>query len=121
VSTLEYWETTPHEFVEYVKPKLTAFVLHNYVASWQDLQFKELFSSVPPNTLISCVDFSENYTLKIQNEIQSMHWHNEQVTILIHITYRENPDWSLENKEPLLLKEIHYYISDDQTHDSLFV
>jgi hypothetical protein len=104
VSTLEYRETTPCEFIEYVKPKLTAFVLHNYVASWQDLQFKELFIFVPPNTLISCVDFSENYTLKIPNKIQSMHCHNEQVTILVHITYRENPDWGLENKEPLLRK-----------------
>ena len=27
----------------------------------------------------------------------------------------------LENDEPLLLKEIHYYISNDKTHDSLFV
>jgi hypothetical protein len=50
-----------------------------------------------------------------------MHWHNEQVTILVHITYRQNPNWQLENEEPLLLKEIHYYISDDRTHDSLFV
>jgi hypothetical protein len=50
-----------------------------------------------------------------------MHWHNKQVTILVHITYRENPDWSLESEEPLLLKEIYYYISDDRIHDSLFV
>jgi hypothetical protein len=118
---LEYQETLARELVEYLKPKLIAFVLHNYVASWQDYQFKELFRSVPRDTLISCVDFSENYTFKIQNEIQSMHWHNEQVTILVHIIYRQNPNWQLENKEPLLLKEIHYYISDDRTHDSLFV
>jgi hypothetical protein len=73
-----------------------------------------MFGSVPPSTLISCVDFSENYTLKVQNEIQSMHWHNNQITILVHITYRLN-------LEPLLLKEFHYYVSDDKTHDSLFV
>jgi hypothetical protein len=107
--------------LDYLKPKLQAFVLHNYVASWQDLQFRELFSSVPPGTLVSCVDFSENYTLKVQNEIQSMHWHNDQVTILVHITYRLNDAWTMENEEPLLKKEVHYYISDDRTHDSLFV
>jgi hypothetical protein len=70
--TLEYQETPARELVEYLKPKLTTFVLYNYVASWKDYQFKELFSSVPRNTLISCIDFSENYTFKIQNEIQSM-------------------------------------------------
>ena len=114
-ATLEYKE------INYLKPKLQAFVLHNYVASWQDYQFKELLSSVPPSTLISCIDFSENYTLKVQNEIQSMHWHNDQVTILVHITYRLNPTWDSDSNEPLLLKEIHYYLSDDRTHDSLYV
>jgi hypothetical protein len=76
-ATFEYQETKPSDLFEYLKPKLQAFVLHNYIASWQDFEFRELFSSVPPNTLISCVNFSKNYTLKIQNEIQSMHWHNE--------------------------------------------
>jgi Zn ribbon nucleic-acid-binding protein len=32
-STLEYRETTPHELIQYLKPKLQAFVLHNNVAS----------------------------------------------------------------------------------------
>ena len=50
-----------------------------------------------------------------------MHWHNEQITILVHITYRLNSDWHAENEEPLSLKEIHYYVSDDRIHDSLFV
>jgi hypothetical protein len=50
-----------------------------------------------------------------------MHWHNEQITILVHITYRLNSDWHVENEEPLLLKEIHYYVSDDRTDNSLFV
>jgi hypothetical protein len=85
-STLEYRETAPCELLYYLKPKLQAFVLHNYVASWQDFQFRELFSSVPLGTLISCIDFSENYILKVQNEIQSMHWYNDQVNILVHIT-----------------------------------
>jgi hypothetical protein len=120
-ATLEYRETKPSELFEYLKPKLQAFVLYNYIASWQDFEFKELFSSIPPDTLISCVDFSENYMLKIQNEIQSMHWHNEQISILVHITYRLNPNWNSENEELFLVKEIHYYLSDDRTHDSLFV
>jgi hypothetical protein len=68
-ATLEYRESVPHEFYDHLKSKMMSFVLYNFVASWQDFQFRELFTSVPPNTLISCVDFSENYTLKIQNEI----------------------------------------------------
>jgi hypothetical protein len=33
-SVLEYRETLPRELIEYLKPKLRAFVLHNYIASW---------------------------------------------------------------------------------------
>lgn len=116
-----YCETKPSDFIDYLKLKLPEFIVHNFIASWQDLQFKELFSSVPPGTIISCVDFSENYSMKIQNEIQSMHWRSQQVSILVHITFRLNPIWTLCGVEPYLLKEVHYYISDDKQHDSLFV
>ena len=59
--------------------------------------------------------------MMIQNETQSMHWRSVQVSILVHITYRLNPNWSNVNDEPLLLKEVHYYVSDDKVHDSLYV
>ena len=119
--SVQYRETKPTELFEYLKPRLTAFVVHNYIATWQDYQFKELFNSVPRDTVISCVDFSENYSMMIQNETQSMHWRSVQVSILVHITYRLNPNWSNVNNEPLLLKAIHYYVSDDKVHDSLYV
>jgi hypothetical protein len=60
-------------------------VLHNYVAHWQDVWFKEVLSTVSNDMVISCIDLSENYTMKVQDEIQNMHWHNFQVTILVHI------------------------------------
>jgi hypothetical protein len=118
---VQYRLTKASELFQYLKPRLEAFLVHNYIATWQDLQFKELFSSVPRDTVISCVDFSENYSMKIQNETQSMHWRSQQVSLLVHITYRLNPSWSEENNEPLLLKEIHYYVSNDKVHDSLYV
>jgi hypothetical protein len=67
---LEYREKTPRELIQYLKPKLQAFVLHNYVVSWLDFQFRELFTSILPDTLISCVDFSENYTLKFKTKFK---------------------------------------------------
>ena len=85
------------------------------------MQFKELFTSIPYGTLISCIDFSENYSMKIQNEIQSMHWCSDQISILVHISFRLNPDWTSDGSEPYLLKEVHYYISDDKQHDSLYI
>jgi len=67
------------------------------------------------------MDFSENYSINIQNEVQSMHWHTKQVSILVHMTFRSNPDWTFSNGEPYLLKETHYYVLDSKQHDSLYV
>jgi hypothetical protein len=72
----EYNETPPHDLIQYLKVCLKEFVLHNYIAHWQDVQFKEVLSVVFDDMVISCIDFSENYTMKVQNEIQNMHWHN---------------------------------------------
>jgi hypothetical protein len=73
--------------------------------------------------VISCIDFLENYTFKMQNEMQDMHWYNMQITILVHITYRVNVEYDVINlQSSWVLKEVHYYISDDKlTHDSFFV
>lgn len=70
--------------------------------------------------MISHIDFAENYTFAIQNEIQSMHWFSTSITILVHITlYRAPP--TEEGANGGLIKHTHYYISDDKKHDSLFV
>lgn len=41
----------------------------------------------PLDTILSQIDFAENYSFEMQNEIQSMHWHSFQITILVHITF----------------------------------
>jgi hypothetical protein len=97
-------------------------VLHNYVSRWQNLQFKEYVENLPPKTVFSCVDFFENYNIKIQNEVQSMHWHNFQVTILVLIRYQPSLVLhDLINLDSSLIKEVHYFVLDDTSHDTLFV
>ena len=46
------------------------------------LSMKEM----PRDVLLSHIDFAENYSFEIQNEVQSMHWHSTQISILVHIT-----------------------------------
>jgi hypothetical protein len=60
--------------------------------------------------------------MKIQNEIQSMHWHNFQVIIMVLINYRPSlVPLDLTNLDSGLIKEIHYFVLDDMNHDTLFV
>jgi hypothetical protein len=80
------------------------------LARWQDVQFKELFETMPNESIILCTNFFENYTMKVQNEIQNMHWHNFQVSILVQIAYKKNPSFESSGDEPKVIKEVHYYV-----------
>ena len=93
---------------------LKHFIMHNFIFRWQAQQFKECMLTFPNDVVVSVIDFAENYSFKMQNEIQSMHWWSTQVTILVHITYVRNLTGSIE-------KTLHFYISDDKQHDTLFV
>ena len=64
--------------------------------------------------ILSHIDYAENYTFEIQNHKQSMYRCSTQITILVHITYMING-----NEETI--KDSHFYISDDEKYDSLFV
>jgi hypothetical protein len=59
--------------------------------------------------------------MKVQNKIQDMHWFSFQITVLIHITYHHNPHYDLVTKNSKTLKEVHYYVFDENDHDTLFV
>lgn len=64
----------------------------------------------------------ENYAFKTQNEVQDMHWYNSKISILVHITYRMNLDFDPKNPQSSqILKEVHYYISNNKMHNNLFV
>jgi hypothetical protein len=52
--------------------------------------------------------------------MKNMQWYNFQINILVHITYIVNPEFGLTSpKNPQILKEVHYYRSDDKNHDNL--
>ena len=79
----------------------------------------------PPGTFLLVIDFAENYTFVPQKEIQSEYYHSDQVFMLVHILYR-HPEQNVNHIESTsenqhIIKEYHFYISDDRTHDTYFV
>ena len=64
---------------------------HSYIAKAQSSHLKLSKENVDDNTIIVSVDFSENFTFIIQDEIQSYHWCKEQTTLHpVVINYKEN-------------------------------
>ncbi len=116
---LLYESIISSELMQYLKPKLQFFACHNFVASWQDKMFKSCLPNLLDDTIVSMIDFAKNYSFEIQNEVQSMHWHNYQVTILVHITWVRNPNLHDESNKTLM--KYYFYISDNKSHDSYFV
>ncbi len=68
---IEFCEMPPRELIFYLKPKLEKVVLHNLLARWQGVQFKELLETMPSGSIISCIDFSNNYTMRVQNLVMT--------------------------------------------------
>ena len=93
------------------------------MARWKDLQFRSSRDTFPIVVIFSVIDFAENYTFSPQKEIQSQYYHSEQVSILVHVSYRhakEHIDGIQSTVEQwIVIKEAHFYISGDSDHDKL--
>jgi hypothetical protein len=67
VIRLEYKHTKYASFIAYLKPRIDQFVLHKFVARWQDELFNMCLVKQGFDTLILVV----YYVIKEQNEIQN--------------------------------------------------
>ena len=58
-------------------------------------------------------------------KIQSEYYHSDQVSIFVHVLYRHSQhnvdDIESTNDNRHVIKECHFYISDDRTHDTYYV
>ena len=61
------------------------------------------------DTAVLDIDFSENLSIPVKFEPQSLHWSHEQITVHSGI--------SKQNE----MKEYHQYLSNDKCHDQVFV
>ena len=68
-----YKETSAIVFFEYLKSKLPQFVRHNFIARWQDDHCKLSMKCLGEDMILSHIDYAENYTFEIQDQIQSMY------------------------------------------------
>ena len=107
------------DFMKDFVKKTWNWVQHVHVARWKDKHFRICTDTFIIGIVLSLVYFTKNYTLQPQNEIQSQYYHSEKVNIMVHITYRHGPDSNKENR--VILKEYHFYISDDRCHHLAYV
>ena len=75
------------ECMDVLRAQLPKFLQHDFIKKKQSSVFQSLKSSVDMQTGLLQMDFSENYTASYQDEIQSAHWHQKQITVFTAVLW----------------------------------
>ncbi|CAF2260150.1 unnamed protein product, partial [Rotaria magnacalcarata] len=95
--------------VEALASRVKYFLFHVFVKREQSKFFELIKQNVNDQSCLMQVDYSENFALVEQNEIQSVHWSRKQISLFT--TYI----WSQSNNYPFVI------VSDDPSHDKYTV
>lgn len=88
--------------------------LHHFIAQNQSQFLKDKKSNLLPGEYIFIMDYSENYSMVNQNEIQAAHFDKIQATIHPIVAYFKNEKGELKNLSFVI-------ISDHLTHNTVAV
>jgi hypothetical protein len=107
---LQHFTGSFRSLIDELNGRWSSFVTHTYVTRQQRDYIKniKLASSLTTFAVIQ-VDFAENFTIIVQNEIQSAYWNQKQVTI-----YTIAINIGADHRNMVI-------ISDRMVHDTTFV
>ena len=84
-------ETGTVEYLyEYIRSMSPKFLQHSHIKRLQAKQYEEdkkLASTINSKVAVLQMDFAENYTCTAQDQIQSAHWNQNQVTLFTTVTW----------------------------------
>ena len=78
------------EFFKKFEEEIYKYTKHSHRARWKYLQFKKFREVFPPGTILSIVDFAENYTFTVQKKIQREYYHFDEDVIFVQVLYRHD-------------------------------
>ena len=97
------------DFIDHLLDKLYKLIPHSYIARKQAAYFKDRKANLKAGEVLCCMDFAENYSYVIQNEIQGYHWTNKYCTVHPCVCYfkvkNANGDLETRHKSFCFLSE----------------
>lgn len=90
------------------------------MAIWQRKQLDELLENLPLGHIVSIHDYSESYSCRGQNEIQSQYFDVNKASLHITVLFRHASACDEKEstaEEPIIIKEHIFVISDDPVQD----
>ena len=103
------------ELITNLKEELLPFSRHIYNFRWQYVQFRAIHNNLPPTWALAIMDFAKNFLCRYQNEVQSVYWSYNQVTVHPCVVHYRCPTCSQTTTEHLV------FFSDDLKHDGHLV
>ena len=100
-------------FIEILITSLEELKPHSFISREQARYLNELKENRAESSVILLVDFAENYSFVVHDEVQSFHWNNMQCSLHPVVIYYR--------KDAALHHLSYTVISDDTTHDVNFV
>ena len=88
---------------------------HSFIASWNYWRYKLAKRNIIEGDVILMHDFAQNYLCKHQREVQGLHWHYEQVTVMPTVAH-----YICSTCKGMVTHEITH-VSDDLKHDAQLV
>lgn len=107
---------TIEQVVNNVANTMGTFTSHIFRTDYQHRVESEIIADLPRSHCLVVMDFSENITLQPQDEIESAHWTQKQVTLHPIFIVRHSPESTEDN--PVIHKESLVVISDHLTHNA---
>jgi len=121
--SLEKLTKNVQEFVDLLAEQLEKLSPHSYIVKKQAEFVEQTQNSLKEGEVMLFLDFSENYTLQIQNAVQSYYWHQKQATVHVAVAvYKQNDKICTKNYVSLsdYLKHdtaaVHLYMSKVIAH-----
>ncbi|ESO09924.1 hypothetical protein HELRODRAFT_167749 [Helobdella robusta] len=97
-SSLISVQDTVDSFIERFSQKLDELSSHHYISKEQSKYLSDSKENLKNSECIALMDFAENYSVIIQDAIQSHHWSNTQVTLHpIVLYYRDDENLSVKS------------------------
>ena len=88
---------------------------HTFMALWNYVQYKQAKKNILMGDVTFVHDFTQNYLCKHQNEVQGLHWHHKQVTIMPTVAH-----YRCTKCNQLVTHKI-VHITDDMRHNAHLV
>jgi len=102
------------EYIDFLASKIDHLTTHSYISKCQARYLSELKLKLPTDTCIAIADFSENYSMVIQDSVQGWYFTKQQCTIHPLVLYYMDDDNNLTN-------QMFAFFSDDLDHDTGFL